>query len=103
VGAHVWVLHPSNGVKVVAEGIAGSRPATRQPEDASCTSLLAELRDEGKQMVQVTWMHKKNTELMYPELDEIGLFLDDFVTPPAPSNTYVPWCTQFLRAKQEEV
>lgn len=80
----------------MAEGYAGSTPGQRNAEGGIARSLLMELCEDGKQMVKVTKMHKKNTELMYPEETSMSAFLDEFVTPPTPSNTYVTWSTQYL-------
>ena len=95
-GAHCWVLHPRYGGKPVAEGVAGSTPAQRSAEGGLARSLLMELCEDGQQMVQVTKVHKKNTELMYPEETAMSAYLDEFLTPPAPSNTFVTWSTRYL-------
>lgn len=102
-GAECWVLHPGNGTKPVAEGIAGHPHRQHNPEDGICRSLLEELCEDGQQRVKVTKMYKKNSELMFPEHNERSKFLDDYVTPPADSNTTVMWSTRFLSEKEAEV
>ena len=79
-----WVLHPWNGLKPVAEGIAGGAPPPKSPEDGMCRSLLMELCEDGHQMVKVTKVHKKNTELMFPDENACFEFLDDYATAPPP-------------------
>lgn len=76
VGAPCWVLHPSNGIRPVAEGIAGMAPCT-PIEESIGRSLMRELCEEGQQMVTVTKLHKKNTELMYPGENDGSKYLDD--------------------------
>lgn len=80
----------------MAEGIAGTTPAQRSAEVSLARSLLMELCEDGQQMVKVTKVHKKNTELMYPEETAMSAYLDEFLTPPAPSDTYVTWSTRYL-------
>jgi hypothetical protein len=80
----------------VAEGVAGCAAGQRNGEESIARSLLMELCEDGKQMVKITKMHKKNTELMYPEENAMSSFLDEFLTPPAPSNTYVTWSTVYM-------
>lgn len=86
----------------MAEGIAGNTPTPRAAEDASCRSLLMELCEDGKQMLKVTKIHRKNVDLMFPDRDAHAKFLDDIVVPPAPSNTYVTWSTRYLVLKGED-
>ena len=102
VGAQCWVLHPSSGTKPVAAGIAGSAPPPRSPEESICTSLLRRLCEDGQQHVKVTKMHKKNTELMFPEGDGCSQFLDDYVTPHAPGSPFVTWNTRYLVEKVDD-
>lgn len=102
VGAPCWVLHPGNGIRPVAEGIAGTAPPVCNREGGIGRSLLRELCEEGQQMVTVTKLHKKNTELMFPEENNGSRYLDDYVTPPAPSNTSVTWATRYLAEKDEQ-
>lgn len=80
----------------MAEGVAGCTPSQRSPGDSIARTLLMELCEDGQQMMKVTKMHKKNTELMYPEDTELSAYLDDFLSPPAPSDTYVTWSTRYL-------
>jgi hypothetical protein len=102
VGAKCWVLHPRSGVKPVAEGIAGNSPALKIAESGLTCSALMELREDGKQMVKITKMLIKNTHLMYPEEDALGKYLDDYVTPPAPHDTYVMWHLHYLSEMLED-
>lgn len=53
-------------------------------------------------MVKVTYVWRKNTELMYPESSAAKRFLDDYVSAPAPSEKYVAWATQYLVGKLEQ-
>lgn len=86
----------------MAEGIAGIVAGSAETVDGSRRSFLEELQEGGKQMVKITAMLKKNTELMYPK-DIPGLkYLDDYVNTTGSSNTYVKWCDRYLRAKVEE-
>lgn len=103
VGAQCWVLHPSNGTKPVAEGIAG--PALyppMSPEESIISSLLRRLCEDAQQQVKVTKMHKKNTELMFPDVDKFSKFLDDYVNPEAPRSPFVTWNTQYLVEKVDD-
>ena len=45
---------------------------------------------------------QKNTELMFPEGNGCLEFLDDYVTPAAPDNTFVTWSTRYLVEKVDE-
>jgi hypothetical protein len=90
-----------NGNRPVAEGIAGGTPPPKASAAGVGMSLLMELCDSGKQMVKVTHIHKKGQIVMYPE-DNAGLpYLDDYMTPPAPTDTYATWCTQYLYPMEE--
>lgn len=86
----------------MAEGIAGITTTRRSPQDASCRSLLAELCEEGKQMLKLTKIHRKNTLLMFPDEDAQAKVLEQFVDPPAHSNTYVMWAARYLVEKGED-
>lgn len=88
-------------MRPVAEGITGSAPLPRETEGGICRSLLMELCEGGQQMVKVTHVHKKFTELMYPEPSAGPGFLDDYVSPPAPSDTFVAWASRYLVLKLE--
>lgn len=101
VGTLCWVLHPRNGNRPVAEGIAGGLPTPKNSAANTCMSLLMELCDPGKQMVKVTCIHKKGTIVMYPEDNAGAPYVDDYMTPPAPSETYLTWCTQYLCPMEE--
>lgn len=61
-----------------------------------------ELCEDGRQMVMVTKMHKKCTELMYPDVTPCSKYLDDFATPPAPNNTFVMWSTRYLVEREDD-
>ncbi len=99
-GAHCWILHPTNGLKPVAEGVAGGAPAPHRTEGGIGRSLITALFEEGQQTVKVTKVHKKNTELMFPDKEKKPQFLDDYVNPPdAPGNTFVTWLSRYLVEK----
>ena len=102
VGATCWVLHPSNGIRPVAEGIAGPAPPKCTTESGIGRSLLRELLEEGQQTVIVTKLHKKNTELMFPEANSGSKYLDDYVTPTASSSFTVTWDTRYLAEREEQ-
>lgn len=95
------MLHPGNGIRPVAEGIAGGPPPPKDPDQSICQSLLMELCEEGQQMVKVTQVHKKCILLMYPDGNASSEYLDDVVSPPAPSDTFVAWSTIYLVDKKE--
>lgn len=101
-GVVCWVVHPAYGVKPIAEGIAGNAPPPRRTDGGICSSLMLELCEGGKQMVKVTFVYMKNTPVMYPEMCDGSRLIDDYVSPPAPSDTFVPWGTQYLVRKLEE-
>jgi hypothetical protein len=61
-----------------------------------------ELFDDGKQTVQVTKIHRKFTDLQHPVKGASSMYLDDFVVPPAPADTYVSWGMVWLAEKREE-
>lgn len=98
-GAQCWVLHPHNGTKPVAEGIAGGAPSRHSIGDGSGSSFLEDLCNEGQQMVKVTKVYKKNTELMYVENRQCAKFLDEYVTPTAPM---VNWAARYLAEKEDD-
>ena len=102
VGAACWVLHPSNGIRPVAEGIAGPAPPMSSEEGGIGRSLLRELCEDGQQMVTVTKLHKKNIELLFPEENNGSKYLDDYVTPHASSTTTVTWATRYLAEKEDQ-
>lgn len=101
VGAPVWVLHPAHGNKPVAEGVAGSTPPPKYTGESIARTLLMELCEDGQQTVKVTKVHRKGTYLMFPEPNGHSQFLDDYVTPPAHSNTYATWSTRYLAYREE--
>ena len=96
------MLHPAHGNKPVAEGIAGSKPPPKDTEGGICRSLLLELCKDGQQTVKVTKLHRKGIYLMFPEDNAHSAFLDDYVSPPAHSNTYATWSTRYLAYKTDE-
>ena len=65
-------------------------------------SLLAELCEEGQQMVKLTRLLRKNSEMMFPEENAISTHIDDYVTPPAPKDTFVTWATRYLVERNED-
>ena len=78
------MVHLNYERRPVAEGIVGSTPPPRKTKGGTCQSLLAELCDDGQQMVRVTKLHQKNTELMIPDANANALYLNDNVSPPHP-------------------
>lgn len=82
----------------MAEGVAGDTPPITSGEDSTFATLLHDLCEDGKQMVKVTKILRKNTELLYPGDNEVSKFLDDYVDPPA----YVTWLTRYLVEKGDE-
>ena len=102
VGAECWVLHPGAGVKPVGEGIAGNRPPQLHTGDGGIgRSLLMELCESDQQMVKVTKLWKKNTELMFPEENDFSTYLDDYVNPSAEESPFVTWSTRYLVEKAD--
>jgi len=102
VGVRCWVLHPQNGIRPVAEGIAGSAPVPGRTEGGACRSLLTELSEDGKQTVKVTKIHKTRTDLMFPVEGGPSRYLDDYIVPPAPPDTYVTWLSMWLEVKPDD-
>lgn len=86
----------------MAEGYAGDTPTNKSAAEGISISMLQTLCEEGKQMVKITKIHRENTELMFPDRDARSKFLDDYVSPPAPPNTYVTWSTTYLVEKGDE-
>lgn len=85
----------------MAEGIAGTTPQASNAEGGICRTLMLELCDDGKKMVKVTKMLRKNTRLMFPEDIPWALLLDNYLAPPAPPGTYVTWSTTYLVDKAD--
>ena len=83
------MLHPGHGPKPVAEGIAGCAPSRHSTEEGNVRSFLEELCEDGQQMVRVTKVYRKNTELLFPDDNTRSKYLDDYVCPPAPMETIV--------------
>lgn len=102
VGQGCWVLHPACGTRPVAEGIAGSAPAAHNPDSNGDRSLLTTLCADGLQSVKVTRVFKKNVLLMFTEDNPTLQFLDQVVTPPAPSDTNVQWSVRYLVEKEAD-
>lgn len=94
------MLHPGNGTKPVAEGIAGGAPSQHSTGDGSERSFLETLCEEGQQMVKVTKIYKKNTELMFVESKTCPKFLDEYVSPPC--TTMVRWNARWLVEKEDD-
>lgn len=89
-------------MRPVAEGIAGSTPAPHNTESSTNRSYLSALCDDGQQSVKVTRVYKKNVQLMYPSENAQIRFLEEAVTPPAPSETSVKWSIRYLVDKAKE-
>lgn len=98
VGVECWVLHPNAGIKPVGEGIAGDKPVHPHRGEGIGRSLLRDLCESDQQMVKVTKLHKKKTELMYPEDNALSKYLDDYMDPPA----FVTWSTRYLVPKADD-
>lgn len=103
VGAECWVLHLSNGNKPVAEGIAGDTPPLVHTGESIGRNILRQLCESDQQMLKVTNIIKKNTELMYPDDTTFSMYLDDYISPPAPSFTRVTWSTRYLVEKDDHM
>lgn len=101
-GVRCWVLHPTNGIRPVAEGIAGSAPPSSSSGLSICRSLLMELCEEGQQTVKVTKLYKKKMDLMFPHRMLPSMCLDDYVVPPAPSDTVLTWSSMYLVEKHDD-
>lgn len=101
-GAECWLLSPEDGPRPVAEGIAGSAPAQQNSESCMDRSYLMSLCENGLQKVKVTAVFKKNVQLMFTDDNPTLQFLDQVVTPPAPSNTTIKWSVRYLVEKVEE-
>jgi hypothetical protein len=96
------MLHPNNGIRLVREIIVGSTPPLRSTECDTCRNLLKELCEDDQKTVKVTKLHKKYTDLMFPQWNACSMYLDDFVVSPAPINTYITWSTQYVVEKYDE-
>ena len=101
-GAECWLLNPGNGIRPIAEGIAGTAPPPYNPESSLERSYLMTLCEDGLQKVKVTKIYKKNVLLMFTEDNPTLQYLDQVVTPPAPHNTTVKWSVRFLVEKDQE-
>lgn len=103
-GTECWVLYPGNGVRPVAEGIAGSAPPTHDPETWDDRSYLMSLCEAGQQYVAITRVHKKNVELMFGHRNPAIRTLDEAVTAPTVCDRTVRWSVRWLvdKASQTE-
>lgn len=86
----------------MAEGIAGGPPSRHNISEGIFRSILQELCEDGQQMVQLTKLYRKNTELLFPEDNASSKYLEDYVCPPAPSTVYVRWSTRYLSEKLDD-
>ena len=102
IGAECWLLKPCSGTKPVAEGIAGEAPKPANSGGNMDRSYMMTLCEDGLQQVKVTKIYKKNVKLMYTEDNPTLQYLDEVVTPPAPSNTTVKWSVRYLVEKGED-
>ena len=93
---------PGNGIKPVASGIACSPCRTHNLDSGSDQSFLMSLYEGGLQNVKVTRVYKKKVELMFVGEKPGIRYLDDVVTPPAPSDTTVRWSVRYLVIKENE-
>jgi hypothetical protein len=86
----------------VAEGIACSPSPAWNSESGSDRSFLMSLCEGGLQNVKVTRVYKKKVVLMFEGENPGHRYLDDVVTPPAPTNTTVRWSERYLVMKENE-
>lgn len=98
-GAECWILHPGCGPRPVVEGIVGSAPVGLTSGNNGDRSYLMSLCEGGVQYVKVTSMYKKNVLLMYTDDNPTLQYLDQVVTPPAPSYTTIKWSVRYLEKK----
>lgn len=85
----------------MAEGIAGSASPSVDNETGNNRSFLMALCEGGLQYVKVTKIFKKNVLLMFPHENSHFRYLDNVVTPPAPSDTVVRWSVRYLYEKKD--
>ena len=102
-GTECYILYPGNGIRPVAEGIAGRAPSQLDPESPIDDTYMKTLFEDGLQNVTVTRVFKRNVELMYAERTSPQRFLDDVVTPPAKPGTTTKWSVRFLVPKEDEM
>lgn len=102
-GTECYILCPGNGIRPVAEGIAGRAPIQLDPESPIDDSYMKMLFEDGTQHVTVTGVYKKNVELMYVDRTSNKRFLDDVLTPPAAPGTTAIWCVRYLVPKEDEM
>ena len=102
-GTECYILYPGNGIRPVAEGIAGRVPSQLDPESPIDNSYMKLLYEDGLQNVTVTRVFKRNVELMYPDRTSPIRFLDDVLIPPAPPDTTAKWCVRYLVPKEEKM
>ena len=102
-GEQCYILYPSNGIRPVAEGIAGRASAQLDLESPIDNIYMKTLCEDGLQDVTVTRVYKKNVPLMYAERTSPWRFLDDVTSPPAPFGTTVKWCVRYLVPREEQM
>ena len=100
-GAECWILYPGNGIRPVAEGIAGRAPTQHDPGRHIDNTYMKTLWEDGLQNVTVTRVYKKKVDLMYVDRTSARRFLDDMLIPPAPPGTMAKWSVRFLVPKEE--
>lgn len=86
----------------MAEGITESAPVPQNTESCKDRSYLTALCEDGFQKVKVTNVYKKFVELMCTEENPTLQYLDQAMTPPAPSNTTVKWSVRYLVEKVKD-
>lgn len=80
----------------------GSQPPVLNTKAGTEQSFLMSLCEGGLQYVKVTRVYKKNVELMFVDEKSSHQYLDDVVTPPAPTDTTVKWSVRYLVEKEKE-
>lgn len=88
-------------MRPVAEGIAGGAPPSLDKDSGNNRSYLMALCEGGLQYVKITGILKKNVELMFVDDNSNFRYLDNVVTPPAPSETMVRWSVRYLADKDD--
>lgn len=86
----------------MAEGIARDPPHAQYTGPNVSRSLILNLCEDGKQLVQVTKVYEKKVAIMYPPQSTVIEYLDDYANPPDPSSACVTWCTRYLVEKESE-
>lgn len=101
-GTECYILYPGNGIRPVAEGIAGRAPSQHDPESLIDDTYMKTLFEDGLQDVTVTRVFKRKVDLMYVDATSKRRFLDDMVAPPAPVGTKALWSVRFLVPKDDQ-